>query len=621
MKGKTIMCGLLFFTGLFFLLFPLSWGSATESNSMTFTNEEMAYMNHKKVLRVLVLDNWQPYVYQDQENQAYQGVALDLLQVLSQASGLRIEWVPTSSYAASLQELAQGRADLAAVKAQIGSEEQWSSASNFVPYLSAPVALISHKDAWLYPQRSITIAMPQGLQLLEVEQYDTINTFVYPTMNKCLDAVRSRQADFVACDLFTTRVLMQQYATKDLTSKIVPKHNVTLGFGLPPGEHKTLASLLTKTIASYSTAEMSNSVMINGESRNKGDSFIDFVYTHPFELLCAVLSLSFVGFVAMFTYTRVRIRQNRELRGYEDSYRMLANTFGGAGMEYDYLQDRLTIFGEKHAMLDLPQVVENFREKLHHKLLRLSFTLEEFDQLLENNTPGHSYDAEFQCGMREGGWNWFRIIYIVVYTEESHYRPIRLIGCLMNIEKEHQEMEALMELGFTDQLTGLLNHTAGEKQIAAYLAEKQSPNRDMVLFLDVDYFKQFNDHFGHLCGDDVLRQLGLVLRETFTGNHILCRWGGDEFLLFLKEAGEEQAVVSEKIQHLRQRMQEYQYEGQTPGVSLSIGGVIAMPGMGLEALIRQADQALYTVKKKGRDGFMLQITPKETEGLGDEEHV
>jgi diguanylate cyclase (GGDEF)-like protein len=120
--------------------------------------------------------------------------------------------------------------------------------------------------------------------------------------------------------------------------------------------------------------------------------------------------------------------------------------------------------------------------------------------------------------------------------------------------------------------------------------------------LDIDYFKRFNDTFGHQAGDTLLRALGDFLTMRTRGQDAACRYGGEEFALILSGASVEAAckraeLLREDLKHLT-----VEYAGQVLGsVTLSIG-IAAFPGHTTsEALVHAADQALYRAKAEGRD--------------------
>lgn len=567
-----------------------------------FTAQESAWLQEKEELKVAVLHSWRPYIYKD--TAGYSGFAIDLLNILKEESGISITYLEAENYAQLLQMLEDKEVDLAACAIQ--RKLQGGADNCFIPWLESPVQLISHKDSRLYVKTQLRAARITGTEFLDLSEYDNITVMDFETMEECLEAVRSRQVDFAICDLYTSAPLINRLLVHDLTVKNVTEHYVTMGFQTSPDEPEILSGILGKLKGTLTTAQVSDRVFMHGERTQGLKGIVNYVYKHPFELLCALASISFTMILLLCIYIRIRLRQQSQLKGYEESYRMMADTFGYAGMEYDFRRDRLILFGERHAEVDIPELVENLHEKLRNCELRITLTEKEFDRLLcRPEDSAQACETEFQCGMREGGWNWFRMIYIVVCTEESHRRPIRMVGCLLDTQKQHATEEKLVEIGQYDKLTGVYNRVGADGLIKNALEYLEEYSQNVFLLMDVDYFKRMNDNHGHLCGDDVLRAIGRSLKEIFEGDTIICRWGGDEFIMFVRGPGAEMEILKKRIEELRRRMKEYEYEGASYPVALSIGGIIPVRGMKLNELFQQADEVLYRVKKKGRDGFLI----------------
>ena len=138
--------------------------------------------------------------------------------------------------------------------------------------------------------------------------------------------------------------------------------------------------------------------------------------------------------------------------------------------------------------------------------------------------------------------------------------------------------------------------------------KKERSGRDrksLLLILDIDFFKHFNDSYGHMVGDEVLLFMAQSLRSIFRKEDIIGRWGGDEFIIFLKEFSSLRAVT-ERLVHLRRKMKDFIVEDTAIPVSLSIGGAVSGESpCSLEALFQKADMALYTVKREGRNGVAI----------------
>ena len=151
----------------------------------------------------------------------------------------------------------------------------------------------------------------------------------------------------------------------------------------------------------------------------------------------------------------------------------------------------------------------------------------------------------------------------------------------------------------TDSLTGIGNRRA----MHARLDELISAGVHFALLqIDLDYFKQVNDQFGHEAGDAILKQVGKVLSETIRQSDLAARIGGDEFVLLLgglREASELQNIAARIIQRLEQPIS---VRGQSCHVSGSIGIARSSDYAAPEAdqMLRDADEALYRSKREGR---------------------
>jgi len=155
----------------------------------------------------------------------------------------------------------------------------------------------------------------------------------------------------------------------------------------------------------------------------------------------------------------------------------------------------------------------------------------------------------------------------------------------------------------TDGLTGLLNRTAVLADGQACLLQCQRQQQPLaLLLLDVDHFKQINDRWGHLTGDQVLHHFAAVLAGSLASQkHLLGRYGGEEFVVLLP--GGDHARAREQAASIRAQLQAHPaHVGDTPVVvTTSIGLVVGTGAHDLAALLAAADRALYQAKADGRD--------------------
>jgi diguanylate cyclase (GGDEF)-like protein len=165
--------------------------------------------------------------------------------------------------------------------------------------------------------------------------------------------------------------------------------------------------------------------------------------------------------------------------------------------------------------------------------------------------------------------------------------------------------EKLGQLSITDGLTEVYNHRHFQDRLSEEV-ERLNRQKDGILsllILDIDDFKRFNDTYGHQCGDTVLKQLAMLLKNSIRTIDILARYGGEEFAIILPNANTEQAVIAaERIcQNVRSTAFSFG-SGTTVKVTVSIGvGTIMSAQADKSELVRKADSAMYAAKAKWKD--------------------
>jgi diguanylate cyclase (GGDEF)-like protein len=159
---------------------------------------------------------------------------------------------------------------------------------------------------------------------------------------------------------------------------------------------------------------------------------------------------------------------------------------------------------------------------------------------------------------------------------------------------ENARLYADMERqALTDNLTGLANQRHFMMHLAQHIAWSERDHRGLaVLVLDIDHFKSYNDNYGHLAGNVVLREFANVVRQTVRSSDLVARWGGEEFLALLPYSTLEGALeVAERI-----RIAVKQHPFPHRAITVSIGVAEFAPGMGDQELLLATDQALYRAK-------------------------
>ena len=178
---------------------------------------------------------------------------------------------------------------------------------------------------------------------------------------------------------------------------------------------------------------------------------------------------------------------------------------------------------------------------------------------------------------------------------------------LHDITDLNKARKKLHHLAYHDDLTGLANRRLFHDLLKQELSRSgRNREKTAVLFLDLDNFKQINDSHGHQAGDELLIELAASLRHRLRESDILCRWGGDEFVIALPEIADSDMAcrVAQEICRVIQDDMADQY--RACGLSVSIGvAVYPDNGTNPDNLIRQADMAMYLAKQKGKNRVCL----------------
>ena len=171
----------------------------------------------------------------------------------------------------------------------------------------------------------------------------------------------------------------------------------------------------------------------------------------------------------------------------------------------------------------------------------------------------------------------------------------------------YQSIEALRKTAHIDALTGLYDREIFKQEITAYLSEQGT---GALMMVDVDFFKQINDNFGHIVGDEVLISLSNVIRKVLKGEHLYCRAGGDEFMVFVRNT-EDMDKIGQLARELNAVYQEKAgsiAEGLSSSLSIGIARTASIPDNKkqdeiFEVLYSLADKALYSVKENGKNNY------------------
>jgi diguanylate cyclase len=190
----------------------------------------------------------------------------------------------------------------------------------------------------------------------------------------------------------------------------------------------------------------------------------------------------------------------------------------------------------------------------------------------------------------------------------------RLTLSKSEISNLQQSLEAIRAESLTDPLTGLGNRKYFDRMIEMAVQHALAFSEPLsLLMFDIDHFKSFNDSYGHLTGDQVLRLVGMSLKQTIKGQDITARYGGEEFAVVLPNTALRQALTV--ADHIRRAVMAKELKKKSTGeilgrVTISVGVSMLKPGDDTDSLIERADACLYAAKRAGRNRVICEADPE-----------
>jgi diguanylate cyclase (GGDEF)-like protein len=179
------------------------------------------------------------------------------------------------------------------------------------------------------------------------------------------------------------------------------------------------------------------------------------------------------------------------------------------------------------------------------------------------------------------------------------YNPVVLNAIVQSKIERYRVLRRAME---RDGLTGLYNHRTSKDKLATAIQQARSALHPLaVAMIDIDHFKKINDSYGHPMGDQVIRSLSWFLSQRLRKTDIIGRYGGEEFLVVLPAADAARAVeVLDRIRHDFGQIK-HPFNETWCSATLSVGVTQLHETDDVQALIKQADEALYSAKRAGRN--------------------
>jgi len=293
-------------------------------------------------------------------------------------------------------------------------------------------------------------------------------------------------------------------------------------------------------------------------------------------------------------------------------YRTLLESTKAIPWRIDWATMRFTYIGPQiEALLGWSpaswQSVNDWADRIHEEDRQKTV-----DFCVAQSQQGVDHEADYRAITRQGEYVWIRDVVHVVRRPDGSVDS--LVGFMFDITARKQAEEKILQLqreleilSYRDSLTGVANRRMFDTVYPVQWAKARDTGHPLSLVIvDIDYFKQYNDHYGHVQGDECLRRVAQVLDTAASHpGHLCARLGGEEFVLLLPATDAEGArikaercrklLAQEEIPHARSGA------GRLVTVSLGVGTIVPGAGDDPGVFLDRIDRRLYQAKSAGRD--------------------
>lgn len=350
----------------------------------------------------------------------------------------------------------------------------------------------------------------------------------------------------------------------------------------------------------YSPIGVNGWYIVSGLTEEELLQYVDDMENTSSELLLS-FGIFMIGVVAVITVIYVTTyrdikEKNRELQLKDEVFSIIQREQHSVTFAHDRETNQLLIYNE------------NF-PKYHNKWTRFdSFSASRMVEL-DRIHPEDSEKYERAYKMIDDNQQYGPVEIEMRMTDRWGWRRISSwktkAGNIVGFIEDFDEQKHTKAFAQRDGLTGLYNRRGFEQEVEPFIGHAEAESINALFYLDLDHFKEINDQFGHAVGDELLCDVAHTLESCVRTTDLVCRRGGDEFVLFLKNVRDEEAVeyIAQKL--IKELHRIYVKDGREIHVTASIGVAIETAQMDLAKLCETADEALYEVKRKGRNGYKI----------------
>ena len=296
-------------------------------------------------------------------------------------------------------------------------------------------------------------------------------------------------------------------------------------------------------------------------------------------------------------------KNEEEIKISKERYKLAVSGSEVGIWDFDFISHKIYMSKIGREIFGLPCLEQIKLKDITEKIVPADF--KKVKKMFTDHIKGKEDSFQVKCRIKvsDGQYSWVSIRGRVLLDDFGN--PIRMAGSVSNINKEKIDEARIKRLAYYDSLTGLRNKAYFHQVLKNYIEDEEVYNFG-VLLLDLDNFKAINDYLGHSHGDEILKKISENLRSHIKSNQELIRFGGDEFIILVKNYQGEQQLIDyiESINKEFGALLEIDGIGFTITTSIGIARY-PLDGNNADEILKHADVALNHVKLIGKNNYEI----------------
>ena len=553
-----------------------------DNRNVELSANELQYISDNPVLRVGYHKNMSPLSFEvDGE---FTGAAFEVCELIGQETGLRMEYYGYENTQALDAALQAGEIDIIA---GIEKSDENLNVRYSKEYLNYMDVVVRHSTVDVISQKKAAVVIGE-----QSKSNDPQQEVSYATIGECMEKVQNMDVDYTITNYYSANYYMRERNCTDVT--ILPYTvDKTYHIGFSMETDPTLIAICNKCLYSIQDGEMLISLMDYMDAVVKNVTLQTFISANPILSLSIIVSVLLIVFGAILWIMYERGKSSRKQALDAQKYERLASLADEYFFEYELTKKQLLFDAKFREASGFEQVVKK-EDFVGKNEVMLPF----FEQI--ENSLEQKKNLQFTVSLdnKDGTKQWYRAVTSIIFDKRQ--QPVHLIGKLVSIQKEMEEVANYQNKAHRDALTKLYNREGFRIHLP------QEAKDVTFAIMDMDNFKMVNDTLGHDGGDYALNYLARTLEDTMGEEAVIGRYGGDEFVVAMTRVSAEEA--GRRFEKLVRAMNvELHFEGNTREISISVGAVHTPEMKPFEELLHQADEVLYKTKAEGKNNFKLVV--------------